>query len=254
MTGILFALLDIPVEDTDAYNRWYDLDHLPEHVAKDDVLWGRRYVATRAERQADGVRTGAATAGHPPYATVYALGGASPLDDPQVAAGWTELDRTLVRAGRFWRGGSVATAGRWALTGARARSSCPVRSEAVCNLAHRGIVVALGRATGSEREAAEAAGRWWEQQLGDPLLEVDGVLAVLAFRPVGRGPADRLLHILLCEGEPAEVMPAVAATGAGTTAAADGSGPREPHRGGPYEPLALLPYRAIHPFEYGFAW
>jgi hypothetical protein len=31
--GMMLALLDIPAEYTEEYNRWYDLDHMPEHVA-----------------------------------------------------------------------------------------------------------------------------------------------------------------------------------------------------------------------------
>ena len=45
--GIMLALLDIPPELTEEYNRWYDLDHLPEHVSKADVAMARRYVAPR---------------------------------------------------------------------------------------------------------------------------------------------------------------------------------------------------------------
>jgi hypothetical protein len=32
MQGVLLALLDMPAELTEEYNRWYDLDHMPEQV------------------------------------------------------------------------------------------------------------------------------------------------------------------------------------------------------------------------------
>ena len=78
ITGIKLALLDIPAELTDEYNRWYDLDHLPEHVSKGDVVAGRRYVADRELREAPGIKTDELTDGHPPYATIYSFGG--PVD------------------------------------------------------------------------------------------------------------------------------------------------------------------------------
>ena len=60
--GIMLAMLDIPPELTEEYNRWYDLDHLPEHVSKADVAMARRYVAPR-DLQGLGTLTGDARAG-----------------------------------------------------------------------------------------------------------------------------------------------------------------------------------------------
>ena len=37
INGMMLAMLDIPAWCTEEYNRWYDLDHLPEHVSKGDV-------------------------------------------------------------------------------------------------------------------------------------------------------------------------------------------------------------------------
>ena len=48
VNGMHLAFLDIPKELTEEYNRWNDLDHMPEHVAKDDVfawsVWCQRRV------------------------------------------------------------------------------------------------------------------------------------------------------------------------------------------------------------------
>ncbi len=43
--GIVIALIDVPQEHTEDYNRWYDFDHLPEFAALPGMLLGRRYVA-----------------------------------------------------------------------------------------------------------------------------------------------------------------------------------------------------------------
>ena len=87
VAGILFALLDIPREETEEYNRWYDLDHMPEHISKADVLTAKRYVAPR-DLQALGGGGSELTGGHPPYLTMYYLGG----DDFAGDEAWAGLD------------------------------------------------------------------------------------------------------------------------------------------------------------------
>ncbi len=46
LTGIWLSFLDVPAEYTAEFNRWYDLDHMPSHVARPDIVSGHRYVAT----------------------------------------------------------------------------------------------------------------------------------------------------------------------------------------------------------------
>ena len=63
-----------PREETQEYNRWYDLDHVPEHVSKPDVLMNKRYVAPRDLQDLGGGGSDL-TGGHPPYLSMYYLGG-----------------------------------------------------------------------------------------------------------------------------------------------------------------------------------
>ena len=72
---MMLALLEMPASYTKDYNRWYDLDHLPEHVSKGDVLMGRRYVAPRDLRALPGVLPSEWVGGYPPYLTTYWFGG-----------------------------------------------------------------------------------------------------------------------------------------------------------------------------------
>jgi hypothetical protein len=243
MQGVLLALLDMPAELTEEYNRWYDLDHMPEHVSKRDVVLGRRYVAPR-DLQGLGSLGGDLVAAHAPYLTLYYYGIAD-FDSADAWGGWTVKDRGLVKSGRFFREGSVMFSQRWRTAGARARASVLVSEEAIPYLAHRGVVVALGRAPSSAQRAD--ALRWWDDVHLPDLLAIDGVLAALRFDPVGDGAPELMAHVLLLEDDPKLVMPRVDA--ALRYAGAVG---RFPPHGGVYESLAFLPYRTIQPLEYDF--
>jgi hypothetical protein len=243
--GILFAMIDIDPEDTEGYNRWYDLDHLAEHVSKPDVLAAKRYVAPRDLRElADG--GGSFTGGHPPYVTVYYLG----IDDfasEEAWALWTTKDRGIIKSGRFWRSGKVVLTLRWRLGETFTRPPVLVSDEAVPYVAHRGILVALGRAPSAE-ERGDAL-RWWRETHLVDLLAVEGINAAMRFDPVEDEEQDMLLHLLLLEDDPAAVMPRV--RGALRYGEAVG---RYPAHGGVYESIAFLPYRVIVPLEYDFEW
>ena len=243
--GILLALLDISRELTEEYNRWYDLDHLPEHVSKADVLTARRYVAPR-DLQGLGGGGSDMTGGHPPYLTMYYLG-VPDFAGAEATALWTTKDRGIVKAGRFWRDGHVPFARKWRLGETFSRASVLVSDEAVPYLAHRGVVVALGRAPSADRR--DDALRWWRDAHLVDLFGVEGVLGAMRFDPVEAGEEDLLLHVLLLEDDPVVAMGRI--EGALRYAGALG---RYPAHGGAYESIAFLPYRAIVPLEYDFEW
>lgn len=253
VTGILLALLDMPAEQAEAYNRWYDLDHMPEHVAKDDILYGRRYVATTTLRQSPAIESGPLTNGHPPYATIYSFGGPLDFASEQATRGWTDLDRQITKAGRYWRQGSVALAGRFRLEAARVRPSVLVQERAVPHLAHRGIVVAIGRVASAEDRSKAA--QWWDSTRLVDLFAIPGLLAALRFCPVDGDQfssvdgdqAGLMLHVLLCDAPPQQVMAGVADAEPGWRALG-----RWPAHDRSYEQLAFLPYEVIAPLEYGF--
>jgi hypothetical protein len=240
--GLLFALLD--VEDRpEEYNRWYDLDHFPEHLSKADVVGGRRYVAPPALRGLPESVEGELI-GHPPYATAYFLG--EGFESEEAAAGWLAKDRTIVKAGRFWRDGRPAFTGRWRLDGVARHPSVLVSDEATPFLPHRGLIVAVGRAASAEQRGD--ALRWWADVHLPDLFASNAILAALRFMPIDGGQEDMILHLLFCEQDPAGAMTAIAAArpyhrGVG----------RFPDHRASYEELAFLPYRTIVPFEYDFS-
>jgi hypothetical protein len=243
--GMMLALLDIPAAYTREYNRWYDLDHMPEHVAKPDVLMGRRYVAPRALRGVAGVIESQQVGGYPPYLTTYWFGG--PLDMTSNAAreGWLSLDRRIVKGGRFWKPGRSCHNSRWRVAAAYARPGCLVHQNAVPYLAHRGVIVALGQ--GASPDRLQDAVDWWEQVRLSDLFSVPGLLAAIRMKPTAEEQSNLMLHILLCEHPPAMVMHDIE-----EKKRYWGAVGRFPAHAGVYEDLAFLPYQRIIPLEYDF--
>jgi hypothetical protein len=240
--GALLTLLNVPPETTMEYNRWYDFDHLPGHVSKPDVAGANRYVATRAMKSTPGAVASELTGGFPSYATVYLLGGSIDFLSEEAIAGWSDLDRRTVKAGRYWRTGKGTFNRRMRLTAAVARPSVLVDDAAIPHLPHTGVVVCIGRSASAERrpEAAD----WWSRIHLPDLLAVPGILAGMTFEP---DDGDLLVHLLYCGLDPQEVMANVQAelrylVGIG----------RYPAHGGVYETVARLPFQRIVPLRYDF--
>jgi hypothetical protein len=245
INAIMMAMLDIPPELTQEYNRWYDLDHIAEHVSKADVLAGRRYVATRELRKVPGVQPSEWTGGYPPYVTTYLFGGPLDFVSDEAQQLWTDMDHGILRAGRYWRDGRAVHGSKWRIADAVARPSVLVSKPAIPYLPHRGIIVALGRAKSADQ--MQAAIDWWDKTELVDLFAVPGVLAAIRGAPESPTPADTLFHILLCEDPPADVM--VRIDEARRYQRALG---RYPAHGGVYESIAFLPYDRIVPLEYDF--
>ncbi|MGD9797538.1 MAG: hypothetical protein AB7H43_08045 [Acidimicrobiia bacterium] len=247
INAIALTFLEIPAELTQEYNRWYDLDHMPEHVSKDDVVMGRRYVATRAHREAPGALADEDFGNFAPYATIYFHGGPLDFTSDEARELWRVMDHRIVRQGRYWKDGRALGGGRWWLAEGTARPGVLVAPPAIPHLNHRGVIFAYGRAPSVERRDAAVA--WWRDTHLPDLFTVPGVFAALRFDPVPGDPGgdDRLLHVILCDEPPIEVMGRIEESKRYTRAIG-----RFPAHGGAYEPLAFLPYDRIVPFEYDF--
>ncbi len=238
-------LLDMPAWCTEEYNRWYDLDHLPEHVSKPDVLMGRRYVAPRELRTVPGAQPSEWVGGYPPYLTTYWFGGPLDFTSEEARAGWRHKDRGIVKAGRYWRLGRVSHSSGWRVADTITRPSVLVDKPAVPYLAHRGVIVAIGRAASPERLPDAVA--WWDSVHLVDLFSQPGILGAVRLTPVDPGQAGVLLHLLLCEEHPAAVMANIEAARGYLEAVG-----RVPAHGGVYQSMAFLPYQWIVPLHYEF--
>lgn len=239
------ALLDMPAWCTKEYNRWYDLDHLPEHVSKADVLMGRRYVAPRDLLAVPGAVPSEWLGGYPPYLTTYWFGGPLEFTSDEALAGWRTKDRFIVKAGRFWQVGRVPHTSRWRVAETTTRPSVLVDKAAVPYLAHRGVIVAVGRAASPERLPEAVA--WWDTVHLVDLFSQAGILAAIRFQPVDISHEGVMLHLLFCEDAPGVVMANIEAAMPYLRALG-----RFPAHGGVYQPMAFLPYQWIVPLQYDF--
>jgi len=244
INGLFLAFLDIPAEYTQEYNRWYDLDHLPEHVSKGDVVMGRRYVAPRHLKGLARSVESETFGGHPPYLTIYSFGGPIDMMSDEANELWRVKDRTIIKQGRFWMQGRSTAGRKFRLAESFARPGCLVSAEAIPHLNHRGVIVAYGRAPSAERRDEAVA--WWREVHLPDLFAVPGVLAALRGDPV-EGDDDHVVHVILCEDPPLEVMEGIDA--ALRYAGAIG---RYPAYRDAYVADAFLPYDRVVPLEYDF--
>jgi hypothetical protein len=99
VTGVIVAAIDTDIDNLEAWNRWYDREHLAPNVALPGVVSGHRYVATpelhASRRTAAGEhlwRDGLST-----FLTVYFTTG----DPVEVIAAMTERRDELEATGRM---------------------------------------------------------------------------------------------------------------------------------------------------------
>lgn len=246
INAIALTFLEIPAELTQEYNRWYDLDHMPEHVSKEDVLMGRRYVHPKSLRSVPGLLGSEEFGGQAPYATIYFHGGPLDFTSPEARELWRAMDHIILRAGRYWKDGRAKSGGRYWLGESFTKPSVHVSTPAVPYINHRGVIFAYGKPSSPDKRDAALA--WWRDTHLPDLFAVPGVFAALRFDPVAGDPNDdAILHVLMCDEPVADVMAAIEESKRYTRAIG-----RFPAHGGVYEPIAFVPYDRIVPFEYDF--
>jgi hypothetical protein len=242
--GISLALLDVSQDLAGEFNRWHELDHQPEHLAKPDVALSRRYHAADGLRKAEGTVASECTAGYPAFAVVYSLGGTPDFMDDRVRAGWTDLDLELRRAGRFWNVGDPPRhSSRWRLRAAVGGTSVLVRPQGIPYLPHRSILLFAGQTRlDVPREKSVA---WWDGTRRADLLALDGALGILRFDPIEPLDPRMLLHVMLCEHPAQQMLNCLVRADRMNRAMG-----RYPAHGGVYDDLSVLAYDRIVPFEY----
>jgi hypothetical protein len=226
VSGILFASVDCDADAIEAWNRWYDLEHLPPNIALPGITIGRRYVATPQlhevrlpEHPLDGFADGRGV-----HVTIYTLSG----DPATVMADMTAYRDKLEDAGRMFapekkvvRAGAVMDL-TWGVAD-------PVLKADPCDvphISHTAVRVVLRRGGGADAH----------DRVAPAAVGVDGVHAVLGHSSLGDPTLAADLYLL--EGDPAAV-----------TLAARAAAPY----GDDTEVVLDAPFRVIVPFDYSFA-
>jgi hypothetical protein len=194
-TGIIFAGLDCDADCIEAWNRWYDLEHLPPNIALPGIMTGRRYVAPPALHA---VRTVVADSGFArkqgTFITVYTL-----CDDPKkVFDGMVTLRDKLDPPGRMFaaekkivREGDVL-----ALAWVAADPVLKADPEDVAHIGHTALIVV-------ERRSSDAVRDWYRSDWAAKAVRVEGVHAIVSHASVNRPGLD--LDLVLIEGDPVDV-------------------------------------------------
>lgn len=204
VTGMIFASVDCDADAIEAWNRWYDLCHLPPNVALPGICSGTRYVAPpelhelRVPEPMAGFADGQGT-----HTTIYLLAG-----DPVAVIGemTTYRDR-LEAAGRMFAADKkVVRAGdalhlRWAA----ARPELQADEIDVPFVGHTAKLVVMREAAGGA--TPEILDAWYRDTWAPTALAVDGVLAVMGLDSAF--VSGRRLDVTYLEGDPLVVVPAL---------------------------------------------
>ena len=226
VSGIIFASVDCDADAIEAWNRWYDLEHLPPNIALPGIMSGKRYAAPPAlhEVREPADRLDGFADGRGVHVTVYTLHG----DPAQVLSDMTMYRDKLEAAGRmFAPEKKIVRAGdamRW--TWGVADPALKADPEDVPHVQHTAIRAVLRRGGDDAARTTVAAAA----------VAVDGVHAVLGHRSITDAELD--LDLYLLEGDPVSVTRAARAA-APYSADAD--------------VVLDAPFRLIVPFDYGFA-
>lgn len=171
-TGIIFAALDCDLDSVEAFNRWYDLEHVPPNVWLAGVMSGSRYVAPPDLHPLRVVADDSPfAANHGSFVTIYTL-----CDEPQVTIDAMSVlrdklyaedrmsfpaDKKIVRTGDTLR-----------LAGATSDPGIRLPATEVPFVGHTGMLVI-------ERYASADVDAWYRTEWGESVAAVAGVTGVM---------------------------------------------------------------------------
>jgi hypothetical protein len=248
VTGARVVFLDSPAGKDAEFNRWYDLDHIPEFVALDGVISGRRYVATPACKELrrpttiEGMKDGKGT-----YCTVYFFGD----DDlPAVTAAQGIKGTEIRQQGRRFPDMDVVRVQDFALESVVVSKDLHLDPTAVPHLGHQSLLLGIGEMLDMSKR--DAVGQWYDETHHPDLLEIPEFLAILRFSSLAVDPGPpagtHLLNLYYFEG------PATVAYEA-LRALMPSLRERDRYLPGLEQARRLIyvsPYEVITPLDYGF--
>ncbi len=247
--GAVVGLIDVPQEHTQDYNVWYDFDHLPEFVALDDMLLGRRYVADTECKAArpNPSKLPELADGKGSYCSTYFMN----TDDIGAVMGyWNEAGARLRKEKRIFRHGRIADVTFYKLIQAHARPGIPVVEAAIPYLGHQGIYVVMAEV--ADPAMRPAVNEWFAEAHSKDLLAVPGVVAAMRLEAhaefgTGAEKAGRYMNLYLLDEDPVKTVAEIQKAREGWVARGTSPAP-----GGASNVLFQSPYRYVTPTRYDF--
>ncbi|MDQ1361147.1 MAG: hypothetical protein QOJ44_1524, partial [Acidimicrobiaceae bacterium] len=187
--------LDCDADSIEAFNRWYDLEHVPPNVSLAGVMSGRRYAAPpdlHALRIAD--PSSPLTGGRGSFVTIYTL-----CQPPaEVVASMAELREVLYATGRMTFPAEkkvVRDGGAFELVSAVSSPDLALPAIDVPFVGHNGVLMV-------RRRGSDAVAAWYHGDWSNQVAELDGVHGVVSLRIPG-GDGDEL-DLVFLEGDVAD--------------------------------------------------
>jgi hypothetical protein len=243
--GVMMVFTDVPRgPDEEKFNLWYDLDHLPEALAVEGMLTGRRYHAEDAIMQyrSDKLEN-APPIGQARYCAMYLLG------DPDIGAfkariaAWGE--RLYSDPSRKQNFGKAVSVTFHRLVHAYAATRIKVSADALPYLSHRGLQVAMGHVP-DPKDIPEAT-EWWHSHHYPDMLKVPGWAAALKCEPFGKEGQGKFMHLFLLDKPAKQAHELFEETSRPWREKGWG-----PHPRGIYKRIFSGPFSAITPLQYDF--
>ncbi|HEX5268264.1 MAG TPA: hypothetical protein VFW24_15970 [Acidimicrobiales bacterium] len=228
-TGIILAVLDCDLDAVVAWNRWYDLEHVPPNVRLPGVMSGRRYVAPPELHDLRVTAPTSPLAGRRgSFLTIYTLG----AEPAETLAGMSTLRDRLYAEDRMRfpaEKKAVRDGDAMALLGAVSSPAIRLPEEEVPFVGHTGLLLV-------QRRGPPPVGEWYRSEWSPAVAAVDGVHGVMTFQS-SRDPTART-DLVLFEGD-----------AAGLTGAVRAAAPHHPDA----DVTAEAPYLLIEPLSYPWA-
>ena len=227
--GIILAVLDCDADSIEAWNRWYDLEHVPPNVWLPGVMLGRRYVAPpdlHELRVTDPSSSMANQRGT--FLTIYTL-----CEEPvKTVAGMSTLRDKLYAEDRMTfppekkvvRDGDAMT-----LVSAVSSRELKLPKDEVPFVGHTALLVV-------QRRASDAVAAWYRDDWAPRVVAIDGVHAVMTLRSSRQ--ANDETDLVFLEGDAAAQTRAVRA-----------AAPHHPEA----QIMADAPFLLIDPLRYPWA-
>lgn len=228
-TGVIFAVLDCDSDSVVAFNRWYDLEHVPPNVWLPGVMLGNRYVAPPELHAARVVTEGSPFADRRgTFLTIYTL--CEPPDET-IATMSTLRDKLYAEERMRFPAEkkTVRDGDAMALVGARSSDDLRLPAAEVPFLGHTGLLVI-------QRRGPESVSEWYRNEWAAAAVSAAGVHGVMTLR--SSRDASHETDLLFVEGDPAAAAQAVRA-----------AAPHHPDA----EVLVDAPFLRIEPLNYPWA-